>query len=49
MSMGEYGKITRVFGSYFGIDMSFAVGKGVSAPGQMPVENVRKMIDLMNN
>lgn len=49
MSMGEYGKITRVFGSYFGIDMSFAVGEGVSAPGQMPVENVRKMINLMNN
>ncbi|MDW7668132.1 MAG: type I 3-dehydroquinate dehydratase [Bacillota bacterium] len=49
MSMGEYGKITRVFGEFFGIDMSFAVGKGVSAPGQMPVEDVRKMLELMNN
>lgn len=49
MSMGEYGKITRVFGGYFGVDMSFAVGKGVSAPGQMPVENVRKMLELMDN
>jgi len=48
MSMGEYGKITRVFGGLFGIDMSFAVGKGVSAPGQMPVKDVRKMLELMN-
>ena len=49
MAMGKYGKITRVFGGHFGVDMSFASGKGISAPGQMPVENVRKVLKLMNN
>jgi 3-dehydroquinate dehydratase-1 len=49
MAMGNYGKITRVFGGFFGVDMSFASGKGTSAPGQMPVVNVRKILELMNN
>lgn len=49
MSMGDYGKITRVFGEYFGVDMTFAVGKSVSAPGQISVDKVRKILKLMNS
>jgi len=49
MAMGDYGKITRVFGGCFGVDMTFAAGKSVSAPGQMPVGKVRKILNLMGN
>jgi 3-dehydroquinate dehydratase-1 len=47
MSMGALGSITRVAGFLFGSDMSFALGKSGSAPGQIPMEDARKMVELL--
>jgi 3-dehydroquinate dehydratase-1 len=41
MSMGPYGSLTRMFGWVFGSSVSFAVGKSSSAPGQVPIEDLR--------
>lgn len=43
MSMGEIGKVTRIVGGYFGSDLTFAVGKESSAPGQVPVADLRSI------
>jgi 3-dehydroquinate dehydratase-1 len=47
MSMGALGSITRVAGFLYGSDMSFALGKAGSAPGQIPIEDARKMSALL--
>lgn len=47
MSMGALGGITRVAGFLYGSDMAFAVGKEASAPGQIPIEDARRMADLL--
>jgi 3-dehydroquinate dehydratase-1 len=44
MSMGTLGVPTRVAGFLFGSDMSFAVGQTASAPGQIPIAELRAMI-----
>ncbi len=44
MSMGELGKISRVSGPVFGSDYTFAALNSVSAPGQMPLEDVQKIL-----
>jgi 3-dehydroquinate dehydratase-1 len=41
MSMGGLGAITRVCGWQYGSSVTFAVGKQVSAPGQIPIEALR--------
>lgn len=43
MAMGEIGKITRIAGGFFGSDLTFAVGKESSAPGQVPVADLRNV------
>jgi len=45
MSMGRLGSITRVAGFLYGSDMAFAVGKEASAPGQIPIEDARRMAE----
>lgn len=47
MSMGEIGGITRIAGGLFGSDMSFAVGKEASAPGQVPINDLKKVLDIL--
>ncbi|MFN7938365.1 MAG: type I 3-dehydroquinate dehydratase [Bryobacteraceae bacterium] len=47
MSMGALGSITRVAGFLYGSDMAFAVGKEASAPGQIPIEDARRMAALL--
>lgn len=47
MSMGALGSITRVAGFLYGSDMSFALGKAGSAPGQIPIEDARKMTEML--
>ena len=42
MSMGEEGGITRIAGGLFGSDLTFALGKASSAPGQIPIADFRK-------
>ncbi len=41
MSMGPWGSLTRMFGWVFGSSLSFAVGQSSSAPGQVPIEDLR--------
>ena len=43
MSMGGMGCLSRVSGFLYGSDMSFAVGDKVSAPGQIPIEEARRL------
>lgn len=49
MSMGGTGVISRLCGQVFGSAMTFgAVGKA-SAPGQIDVQNLRKILDVMQD
>jgi 3-dehydroquinate dehydratase-1 len=41
MSMGGLGAVSRLCGGVFGSALTFAVGAAASAPGQMPIEDVR--------
>lgn len=41
MSMGEQGAVTRLAGGLFGSDITFAVGSASSAPGQIPIAQLR--------
>lgn len=47
MSMGAYGSLSRLFGWAFGSSVSFAVGDQASAPGQMPIEDLRLVVDIV--
>ncbi|HTR58825.1 MAG TPA: type I 3-dehydroquinate dehydratase [Casimicrobiaceae bacterium] len=44
MSMGAYGSVSRMVGGVFGSALTFAVGKSSSAPGQMPIEELRAVL-----
>ncbi|NNM64174.1 MAG: type I 3-dehydroquinate dehydratase [Burkholderiales bacterium] len=47
MSMGPYGALTRLFGWMFGSTVSFAVGSRASAPGQVPIDDVRSVLEVL--
>jgi 3-dehydroquinate dehydratase-1 len=47
MSMGPLGSVTRMIGGVFGSSLSFAVGEGSSAPGQMPIADLRAVFDVI--
>jgi 3-dehydroquinate dehydratase-1 len=47
MSMGGLGAISRMLGWIYGSAVTFAVGEKSSAPGQIPIENLRKIIELV--
>lgn len=47
MSMGGYGAVTRMVGCIFGSDITFAIGEKSSAPGQIPIEELRTTIQIM--
>lgn len=47
MSMGGYGAITRMIGGVFGSSVTFAVGQNSSAPGQIPVEDLRTVLQIV--
>ncbi|HEX8011720.1 MAG TPA: type I 3-dehydroquinate dehydratase [Casimicrobiaceae bacterium] len=44
MSMGPYGSVSRMVGGVFGSALTFAVGKSSSAPGQIPIEELRTVL-----
>jgi 3-dehydroquinate dehydratase-1 len=44
MSMGAYGSLSRMIGWAFGSTVTFAVGKDSSAPGQVPIEELRAVL-----
>ncbi|ALA71688.1 3-dehydroquinate dehydratase [Geobacillus stearothermophilus 10] len=47
MSMGGLGAITRLVGGLFGSAVTFAVGQQSSAPGQIPIEEVRDVLSVI--
>jgi 3-dehydroquinate dehydratase-1 len=47
MSMGPEGGVTRLAGGLFGSDITFAIGKKSSAPGQIPIGDLRKAMDVL--
>jgi 3-dehydroquinate dehydratase-1 len=44
MAMGALGSLSRMLGWVYGSTVSFAVGKGSSAPGQIPIEDLRAVL-----
>ena len=47
MSMGPLGAVTRMIGGVFGSALSFAIGAGSSAPGQMPIDDLKAVYDVI--
>jgi 3-dehydroquinate dehydratase-1 len=47
MSMGPEGGVTRLAGGLFGSDLTFAIGKEASAPGQIPIGALRQAIKVL--
>ena len=49
MSMGEYGVKTRVSGEFFGSSITFGCVGKTSAPGQIPIEELKKEMESLHN
>ncbi|MER2557330.1 MAG: type I 3-dehydroquinate dehydratase [Candidatus Competibacter denitrificans] len=49
MSMGAYGSLSRLFGWLFGSSVSFAVGEQSSAPGQIPIEQLQTVVQILQH
>jgi 3-dehydroquinate dehydratase-1 len=47
MSMGPEGGVTRLAGGLFGSDLTFAIGKEASAPGQIPIGELRQAMTVL--
>ncbi|MEI6875542.1 MAG: type I 3-dehydroquinate dehydratase [Spirochaetota bacterium] len=47
MSMGGLGAISRMVGGAFGSSLSFAVGQNASAPGQVPIDELRTVLGIV--
>jgi 3-dehydroquinate dehydratase-1 len=47
MSMGARGGVTRLAGGLFGADITFAIGKNASAPGQIPIGELRQAMAVL--
>lgn len=47
ISMGQLGAISRLLGFLFGSELTFAVGESSSAPGQIPIHDVKTVIDIV--
>ncbi|MBL0716321.1 MAG: type I 3-dehydroquinate dehydratase [Desulfosarcina sp.] len=47
MSMGPEGGVTRLVGGLFGSDITFAIGKKASAPGQIPIGELRQAMSVL--
>jgi len=47
MSMGPEGGVTRLAGGLFGSDLTFAIGKEASAPGQIPIGALRQAMAVL--
>ncbi len=47
MSMGAKGAVSRLAGGLFGSDITFAVGLHSSAPGQIPIDELRRAMDVL--
>lgn len=47
MSMGPLGSLSRMMGWVYGSAVTFAVGKSSSAPGQVPIEELRAVLSVI--
>ena len=47
MSMGAEGGMARLVGGLFGADITFAIGKNASAPGQIPIAALRQAMTAL--
>ena len=47
MSMGKQGIVSRISGSLTGSALTFATAGEASAPGQIPVEKMREILDII--
>lgn len=47
MSMGPEGRVTRLAGGLFGSDLTFAIGTETSAPGQIPIADLRRAMNVL--
>lgn len=47
MSMGKMGVVSRISGEIFGSAVTFATAGKASAPGQIPVEEMRKILKIL--
>lgn len=47
ISMGSLGVISRVAGWIFGSDLTFAVGEKASASGQLPIRDLKMLIEVL--
>jgi len=48
MSMGKLGMISRISGETFGSCVTFGAGKNASAPGQIPVADLKHILDVLS-
>ncbi len=48
MSMGKLGAVSRIAGETFGSCVTFGAGKNASAPGQIPVENLKFILETLH-
>lgn len=48
MAMGKLGMVSRVAGEAFGSCVTFGAGKNASAPGQIPVEKLQMILDVLS-
>jgi 3-dehydroquinate dehydratase I len=49
MSMAGMGVISRLAGEIFGSALTFGAAKKASAPGQVPVTELRRTLSLINS
>ena len=47
MAMGPLGSVTRMIGGEFGSSLSYAVGEGSSAPGQIPIADLAAVFAVL--
>lgn len=48
VAMGAYGIASRLFGGIFGSAVTFAVGQDSSAPGQIPIEDLKTVLAIVH-
>lgn len=48
LSMGPLGAVTRMVGGVFGSALTFAVGAAASAPGQVPMEELKTVLTVLH-
>ena len=48
MSMGKMGVLSRMAGELFGSALTFGTVGQASAPGQIPVEELRKILEMLH-